>query len=333
MQRFTDIQKEIISQIDICTRSLKIAVTWFTNRDIFDAIIRRIREANISVELIVLNDRINNKREGVPFQELINLNGKFYYSTSDAMVHHKFCIFDDQKVITGSYNWTYYAENRNWENIVTLTDIGVVTAYVEEFARVISAHTLVTDQSKSANQQMAINDLDYLQTDYLFQAKAEMGKGNELEVGKIYTQLLKINSNQPEIQKTRTEILSKYNNTELVVSPFEIGLNFQKGYEVVIPAFQKLPYTGIKNGTTAFDNQKAVKITVQKFDITSRTILELNLINIKSFIKGDCTIEHRLELLPNGVLTVYGKEIGGNQRAVSGWVNIKQFLPDYKKIS
>jgi len=94
MQLFENIQKEIISRIKKSEKSLKIAVTWLTNHDIFDAILSKINDSNFEVILIVLNDKINNKREGVNFQELINKNGKFYFSTTENMVHHKFCIID-----------------------------------------------------------------------------------------------------------------------------------------------------------------------------------------------------------------------------------------------
>ena len=120
MQLFTNIQDELIKRINQSTDNLKIAVTWFTNHDLFDAVIKKLANPEYKVTLIVLNDRINNKQEGVNFQRLIESNGSFYYSSVENMVHHKFCIIDDKIVITGSYNWTYYAENRNWENIVIL---------------------------------------------------------------------------------------------------------------------------------------------------------------------------------------------------------------------
>jgi len=80
--------------------------------------------------LVVLNDRINNKREGVNFQALINRKGKFYYSDVDQMLHHKFCIVDEKRVVTGLYNWTYHAESRNWENMQEITEPSAVDQYV-----------------------------------------------------------------------------------------------------------------------------------------------------------------------------------------------------------
>jgi phosphatidylserine/phosphatidylglycerophosphate/cardiolipin synthase-like enzyme len=35
-------------------------------------------------------------------------------------MHHKFSIFDDYRMLNGSYNWTYAAEVRNDENVVII---------------------------------------------------------------------------------------------------------------------------------------------------------------------------------------------------------------------
>ncbi len=148
MQLFENIQDEIISRINKSTCSLKIAITWFTNHDIFEAVLNKLSEANFKVHLIVLNDGINNKIEGLNFQNFIDRGGVFYYSEDNSVVHHKFCIIDDKIVITGSYNWTYTAELKNWENIVILNDLKIVKGFIDEFenkilnlnAQVINLH-------------------------------------------------------------------------------------------------------------------------------------------------------------------------------------------------
>ena len=118
---FRKIQDELISQINLAENSLKIAVTWFTNHELFNAVLSKLDKEGFHASLMVLNDRINNKKEGVDFQQFIKKKGNFYYSVVENMVHHKFCIIDDKIVVTGSYNWTYYAEQRNWENVMNKT--------------------------------------------------------------------------------------------------------------------------------------------------------------------------------------------------------------------
>ncbi|HEY74791.1 MAG TPA: phospholipase [Thermoflexia bacterium] len=53
------------------------------------------------------------------------------------IMHHKVFIVDDQTVVTGSFNFTLSAEERNDENVLILHDTGIAAAYIEEFDRVM----------------------------------------------------------------------------------------------------------------------------------------------------------------------------------------------------
>jgi phosphatidylserine/phosphatidylglycerophosphate/cardiolipin synthase-like enzyme len=48
-------------------------------------------------------------------------------------MHHKFCVIDNQVVLTGSYNWTTNAETRNDENVTVQKDPESATKYSLEF--------------------------------------------------------------------------------------------------------------------------------------------------------------------------------------------------------
>lgn len=50
-------------------------------------------------------------------------------------MHHKFAIFDETKVLTGSYNWTRSAALRNQENILVSEDRRLATEFSDEFSR------------------------------------------------------------------------------------------------------------------------------------------------------------------------------------------------------
>lgn len=326
MQLFRNIQSELIGEIEKSEKNLKIAVTWFTNHEIFDAILNKLDNPAFKVDLIVLNDRINNKKEGLDFQSFIEKKGSFYYSSNDNMVHHKFCIIDDEKVFTGSYNWTYYAENRNWENVVILTESKMVEGFVSEFAKVIANHKKVENVIKEQDIQAAITSNEYLNTDYTLQAQTEKNKGNELAVAKIYTELLKLNRKQPEILNARKEILQKFNNELFKVSPFEIGILFKNGYHLAIPAYTELPFEMDKTGKTTADNQKTIRVTIQKNDYIPRTILQFELPNLKPSPKGTEKIEHKLVLEKSGILTVYVKELNGFNRSKIEHVDLKNWL-------
>ena len=48
-------------------------------------------------------------------------------------MHNKFAIVDDYLLLTGSFNWTDNAVNRNCENILITSDIEVIKKYKDEF--------------------------------------------------------------------------------------------------------------------------------------------------------------------------------------------------------
>jgi len=325
MQLFNNIQNEIIKLIDLSTESLKIAVTWFTNHDINEAIVRKLKDPKFSVQLIVLNDWINNKKEGINFQFLIDNKCDFYFSNTENMVHHKFCIIDNKIVITGSYNWTYYAENRNWENVVILLDVEVVRGYISEFDKIISCHTKVEITANLQKTDISMNSIEYIQSDYTLQAKREIEKGNDLVAAKIYTEMLRMNNKKTAILQTRNEIVNKYNNQTFEVCPFEIGLLYKNGYCMAIPAYEKLPFTTIKGGRTPVDNATSLSISIQKNDYIQRTILQFTLDNIKPCPIGTDKIEYTLTLENSGILTIICRELNGYDRIKTMTLDLKNW--------
>lgn len=325
MQLFTNIQDELIARIHEAKSNLKIAVTWFTNHDLFNAVVKKLDDPEFKVILIVLNDSINNKKEGVNFQELIDKKGKFYYSGIDNMVHHKFCIIDNKTLVTGSYNWTYYAENRNWENIIILDNADIVKAFIEEFEKVIQSHEQVNNVSSSQKMDIGINSNEYLTTDYTFQAKKEEQRGNDLAVAKIYTEILRLNNKQPEIQNARAAVVQKINRQRFETCPFEIGIKFRNGYSMAIPAFATLPITVKRNGNTPISNTTSLQITIQKYDYIHQNILRFTMDNLKIAPADTPKIEHTITVDQTGIMTVHCLELNGYGRTKTMKADLKGF--------
>ncbi len=135
---FSNIRKELISSINTAENELKIAVAWFTNHDLFEVLLRKLEE-RIDVTLIIIDDYINNGDFGLNFQEFVDSGGNLYYGKEENPMHHKFCIIDNRILFTGSYNWTYYAEDRNFENLVKLDEKPeLLKAFTSEFDALVS---------------------------------------------------------------------------------------------------------------------------------------------------------------------------------------------------
>ena len=138
---FENIENEINSIINSAERRIYVAVAWFTNQVFFDSIVRAT-ERNVEIKLLLLDDILNRNEFGLDFGILIEkgVDVRFANDKSGTM-HHKFCIIDD-KVITGSYNWTYHA-NKNKENIVVIEEESIVNKYYEQFNTLFNRHNTI----------------------------------------------------------------------------------------------------------------------------------------------------------------------------------------------
>src|SRR5476649_375899 len=65
--------------------------------------------------------------------EVRRLDGK--RGGTQGIMHHKFVLFDKERVVTGSFNWTAGAEHVNYENALLTDSSSVVAAYGREFER------------------------------------------------------------------------------------------------------------------------------------------------------------------------------------------------------
>lgn len=133
---FENIQDVIIDHISHASYSLKIAMAWFTNPLIFNALLRA-RKRGVDVHLLINNDSINNRTNGLPFNKLIQEEAKIYIAETPDLIHNKFCIVDNKIVIDGSYNWTVLAETNNDENIVVIENGNVIKSFISAFNSLI----------------------------------------------------------------------------------------------------------------------------------------------------------------------------------------------------
>ena len=130
---FEDIEKHIMSRLNSSQSSIFLAVAWFTNQLLFNSLMDALKK-NIAVKILILDDILNRNEFGLDFGVLSKLGAEVRFAKSDkGTMHNKFCIIDNL-IITGSYNWTYYA-NKNSENILMTDEDSVVNSYREEFDR------------------------------------------------------------------------------------------------------------------------------------------------------------------------------------------------------
>lgn len=133
---FENIAERIIHEINQAQETIYIAVAWFTNKNLFNALVNKAKQDCV-ISLIISNDSIN-LNSYIDYNELlVNKSRVYKIGNGDSeLMHNKFCVIDYTTVITGSYNWSYKAEN-NFENIVvTYNDFSLAEQFVKQFQQI-----------------------------------------------------------------------------------------------------------------------------------------------------------------------------------------------------
>ena len=128
---FENIEQRILKEIGDAHYAIFVSVAWFTNKKLFNALLEKAKN-NCYVSIIIQLDEINSQC-GIDYSLIqIGRSECFKISKDAELLHDKFCVIDFQKVITGSYNWTYKA-SQNSENILILNDPSVASQYISRF--------------------------------------------------------------------------------------------------------------------------------------------------------------------------------------------------------
>jgi len=137
-----NVASRLIELIKAEKKSIKIAIYSLRHRGIVNALIEA-KKRGIVVEMIVdpisVKGRSPLKRlsqEGVAIfvWNAQQVEGQFSHkSKKRELMHHKFCLFHEELVWTGSFNFTYEADRSNHENAVVLHDEEGARKFVKEF--------------------------------------------------------------------------------------------------------------------------------------------------------------------------------------------------------
>lgn len=140
---FSDIKTHIIDHINSAVTSIRLGVSWLTDRELFNLLLDKLADG-IDVSLVTRNDYLNNHPDALPWNEFIAAGGMLYFSRNGEQLHYKFILADDRRVLCTSYNLTCFANGNNRENVMTFDDKDFVNSFVEEFKYLTSTLPLQT---------------------------------------------------------------------------------------------------------------------------------------------------------------------------------------------
>jgi len=123
-------QKEIIENINQAEAFINIAMYIFTDREIAIPLVKA-RERGVKVRLYLDQDQVDYKYSQSRF--LVQKGVKTRISSNKYIMHNKFAIIDNRILLTGSYNWTFSANNRNDENLMVIDDPEIIEIFQNQF--------------------------------------------------------------------------------------------------------------------------------------------------------------------------------------------------------
>lgn len=115
----------------------KVDVCVFTiTDDRIRAAMLDARRRGVAIRVISDNDKAMD--EGSDIEPLRRAGIEVRVDQTDAHMHHKFALYDDARLLSGSYNWTRSAANYNQENLIVTSDRAIVERFGSEFERLWS---------------------------------------------------------------------------------------------------------------------------------------------------------------------------------------------------
>ena len=123
-------QKAIIKNINQAEVFINIAMYIFTDREIALPL-AKAHERGVKVRLYLDKEQVEYQYSQSRF--LVQKGIKVRISTNNYIMHNKFAIIDNHILLTGSYNWTFSANNRNDENLMVIDDPELIEIFQNQF--------------------------------------------------------------------------------------------------------------------------------------------------------------------------------------------------------
>jgi len=137
------LDEKLISLIEKEKKSIHAAIYCLTHREVIQALIDA-KKRSVAVE--VLTDPFSLQAKA-PLKRLAQAGvlvavwhphpkeGQKRGRRKHPLMHDKFCVFGEEKVWTGSFNFTYEASVANQENAVVLHDPAIAARYLAQFRK------------------------------------------------------------------------------------------------------------------------------------------------------------------------------------------------------
>ena len=127
-----DLRERVISIIEGAKSKMEISLFTISDNDISKSI-TQAHSRGVKIRVVTDDEKVMDRGSDIFRIKHSGIPVKIDSATS--LMHHKFLVVDNHKVLTGSYNWTRTASEINNENILVTDNARIVQAFSEEFER------------------------------------------------------------------------------------------------------------------------------------------------------------------------------------------------------
>jgi len=122
----------IVGEISKAKTEILVQAYSFTSRDIAKALVDA-NKRGVHTEIIL--DRSNRSQKYSAADFTFNMGIPTFIDAEHAIAHNKVMVIDKETVITGSFNFTKAAEEKNAENVLILKNKELAKVYIDNWNR------------------------------------------------------------------------------------------------------------------------------------------------------------------------------------------------------
>lgn len=130
------VASHILELLQNARKSIYFLAYSFTSDDLAQ-VLRDQHSAGLTVQGVMDSDQVTSNK-GTEFDPFNQAGIKVRRDGNKGLMHHKVFIIDRSIVVTGSYNFTASAEDRNDENVIIFHSPDIAGWFLEEFKRVFA---------------------------------------------------------------------------------------------------------------------------------------------------------------------------------------------------
>ncbi|KKQ81315.1 MAG: DnaJ domain protein [Parcubacteria group bacterium GW2011_GWF2_38_76] len=125
------IRKTLINGIESAKNSIRLAVAYFSDMEIADLIKKRAGDGLV-VEVVIYDHPVNSPTI-LEFNSK-NINMHFYDINNSNPIYPKFCIIDEEILVTGNHGWAYAANRTEHPDpVIVNNESRLIEEYLNKF--------------------------------------------------------------------------------------------------------------------------------------------------------------------------------------------------------